>query len=528
VPTTTTTLESPPETASAPTRPPRANPVRNVFWIWAGLVANIAISFFMAPFVVRSLGEVYYGIWALLSQFTGYLWLLDFGVRESVIKYVAEYDATGNEEQLNTTVHAAVSLYSAISAIVMFVVAAMTFGLPYLFKIPPDSVSEARLALLITGGTIAQGFVFNVYVGVLMGIQRFYLVDRMGIILAVPRAILTVILLRAGYGIVALAGIQFTISLAGNLWVYHLCRVDLPYLSFRLAKPKREDLRRVVDYGKYVLLNNLGEKLVYASDGLVVGAFLPISNLTYYAIPSTLIGYLKAFVVGMASVLIPMSSALDSTNDKTRLRELFLSGAKASMIVGLPVCIGFIVLGERFIGIWMGAQFSPMAGQVLRVLGTAHLVGLPYYTIAGVLYGLAQPGVIARMRIFEAVVNLGLSVLLVQRYGVLGVAIGTLVPHVIVAVVFLPGLMPKLLPVGLREYYVSTYVWPLMASLPFWITCLLIDRMIQPSTLVSFITIGTLSLVVYLVPTWFLALDPAERALVRGRFARPARARAAA
>jgi hypothetical protein len=111
---------------------------------------------------------------------------------------------------------------------------------------------------------------------------------------------------------------------------------------------------------------------------------------------------------------------------------------------------------------------------------------------------------------------------------VLGVAIGTLVPHVIIAAVFLPGLMPKMLPVGLREYYVSTYFWPLMASLPFWITCLLIDRMIQPSTLVSFITIGTLSLVAYLVPTWFLALDPAERALVRGRLARPARAQAAA
>lgn len=463
---------------------------------------------------------MYYGIWALLSQFTGYLWLFDFGVRESVIKYVAEYDATGNRDELKSTVHAAVSLYAVISVFVLIAIGAMTYALPHLFKIPADSVTEARLALFITGATIAQGFVFNVYAGVLMGIQRFYLVDKMGILLTIPRTVLTVWLLSAGYGIVALAAIQFAISTAGNLWVYHLCHVHLPYLSFRMGRPRREDVSRVVHYGKYVLVNNLGEKLVYASDGMVVGALLPISNLTYYAIPSTLVGYLKAFVVSMASVLNPMSSALDSTKDVVRLKTLFLSAAKAAMIIGLPVCIGFIVLGQRFISIWMGPEFGPMAGQVLLVLGVAHLIGLPYYTISGVLYGLAKPQLIARARIFEAVVNLGLSIVLVQRYGVIGVAIGTLVPHVLISALILPLLMPPLLPVTLREYYVSTYVWPLLASVPFWLVCWGIETAVQPTTLVTFLGSVTIGLLAYATPIWFMALDRDEKDLLVGRIRR--------
>jgi O-antigen/teichoic acid export membrane protein len=225
----------------------------------------------------------------------------------------------------------------------------------------------------------------------------------------------------------------------------------------------------------------------------------------------------------MASVVNPMSSALDSTRDRAQLRGLFLTAAKASVIFGLPVCIGFIVLGERFIRIWMGPAFGPMAGQVLLVLGVAHLVGLPYYTISNVLYGLAQPRVVARARVVEGVANLALSIILVQYLGVIGVAIGTLVPHVAIAAFFLPSLMPRLMSVGLWEYYVSTYGRPLVASVPFWAVCVAIERYVQPASLVTFLATVSAGLVTYALPCWFIALDADERLAIRKRFGRMSR-----
>ena len=494
--------------------------IKNVKWIWAGLVIGIVVSFFMAPFVVRSLGPVYYGIWTLLNQVTGYLWLFDFGVRESVIKYVAQYQESGEHDELNSTVHAAVTLYSIICGVVVLAVGGLAFALPYFFNIPADSVGTARLTLIITGSTIALGFVFNVYAGVLMGLQRFYLVDRMGIVLTIPRTILIVTLLSAGYGVVALALITFLVSLAGNFIVYYFCRVHLPYLSFRFARPRREDLDRIIGYGKYVLVNNVGEKLVYASDGLVIGVFLPVASLTYFAIAGSLVGYLKSFVVAMASILNPMSSAMDSKKDDASLRALFLTSAKAAVLVGLPVCIGFIVLGQRFISLWMGPSFGPTAGQILVVLATAHMIGLPYYTITAVLYGLAKHRIVAWLRFAEAIANLTLSIVLVRMWGLIGVAVGTMIPHVVIAAIVLPAAVPKLLPVKLRDYYSSTYVKPLLASTPYWLVCLAIERYLAPSSLVTFIAAGVASLPFYLVPCWFLALSAAERQAVLGRIRR--------
>ena len=54
--------------------------VRNVFSNWAGLVLNMATAFFMSPFLVRNLGDTWYGLWVLIRSTTGYMSLLDGGL----------------------------------------------------------------------------------------------------------------------------------------------------------------------------------------------------------------------------------------------------------------------------------------------------------------------------------------------------------------------------------------------------------------------------------------------------------------
>jgi O-antigen/teichoic acid export membrane protein len=136
---------------------------------------------------------------------------------------------------------------------------------------------------------------------------------------------------------------------------------------------------------------------------------------------------------------------------------------------------------------------------------------LPYFTISGVLYGLGKHRIIAWSRVVEGIVKLGLSMLLITQYGLVGVAFGTIIPHIVVVGGVLPSILPKLLPVDLREYYVSTYVRPILASLPFWFVCWIIDRVIEPQDFARCALSITVSLVTYLIPCWFLALSQLQR-----------------
>jgi O-antigen/teichoic acid export membrane protein len=489
--------------------------VRNVTAGWASIAIGIGFAFVLAPLTVRTLGNVQYGIWTLLMQLTGYLWLFDFGVRESVVKYVAQYHAIDDKSSIQATIRTAISLYSGVSLATMLCAAALAVGLPHLFNIPAGEMTTARITALLVGGTVAQSFVFNVFVGIVMGLQKFYLISRIGIFLTVGRGVLMYVLLSAGFGLITLALIQFSSTLLSNLLVYRLARRELPYLSLGLAWPTMKEAAKLFNYGKYVLLSNIGDKLVFATAAIVIGIFQPIAALTFYAIGASLIEHLRTFIASMGAILNPISSSMEARRENDRIGMVVLTGAKGSMLLGLPVCIGFIALGRTFIALWIGEEYATTAGTVLAILATGHLVGLPYYVISGVLYGLGRHRTVAWSRVVEGGINLGLSIILVQLYGVVGVAIGTVIPHLVVVGVVLPALLPRWIRFNLGAYYVSTYLRPLVAATPFLLACVLIAMEFTPSSFVAFFAWILFALPLYVIPVWSVALTADERATAR-------------
>jgi O-antigen/teichoic acid export membrane protein len=503
-----------PSTLARPSTVARARGavLRNVTSNWAALVVNTALSFVIAPIVVNSLGSVYYGLWTLLMQFTGYLWLLDFGVRESVIKYVAQYHAAGDERELEATVRTAVSLYAAVAALGLLASLGLAAALPYVFNIPGEAVNAARVTAFLTGATVAYSFLANVFVGVLMGLQRFYLVSRVGILFSIARAVAIYALLSSGFGIVSLAMVQLVLSVVSGFLVYVLCRRDLAHVSFSPIRPERAHVAKLLHFGKWVLVSNLGDKIIFSTDAIVIGLFLPIATLAYYAIAGTLIVHLRSFIQAMAAVFNPLSSSLQATNDGVQLARVVQSGAKFAVLVGLAPCIGFMLLGERFITLWMGGDYGPTAGMVLAVLAAGHAVGLPYATISGVLYGLGRHRTVAISRVVEGGANLMLSIVLVKAYGWVGAAIGTAIPHAIMVGAILPRLLPTIGPISLSDYYQWTYLRPALAAVPFALTCWALEHLLAPRDLVTFMVAGAFSLVSYVVPVAMLALTSEERA----------------
>ena len=66
----------------------------NVLSSGGGLVVNIAVGFFLSPFVLHHLGDDAFGLWILIFSLTGYYGIFDFGIRSSLIRYVSKFQAT--------------------------------------------------------------------------------------------------------------------------------------------------------------------------------------------------------------------------------------------------------------------------------------------------------------------------------------------------------------------------------------------------------------------------------------------------
>jgi hypothetical protein len=68
--------------------------IRGLTANWIGYGANLAVMFFLTPFIIHSLGNVRYGVWCLLVSITGYAGLLEIGVMTSSARHINVYIAS--------------------------------------------------------------------------------------------------------------------------------------------------------------------------------------------------------------------------------------------------------------------------------------------------------------------------------------------------------------------------------------------------------------------------------------------------
>lgn len=495
----------------------RSSFAKNIGSNWILLAMNVAISFVLSPFVVNKLGSVYYGIWAIAMQFTGYLYLMDFGVRESVIRYTSKYAVRQQARSLNQVLSASLLLYLPITIGCILLALLCAWLAPSIFDIPETHVTETRLAVIFVGLTIAQTFVFNVFTGIQHGLNRFFISNVTGMAMTILRTVLIVVMLSLGYKLVALAAIQFGVAILGGIiCMWQAIRsLRLAGTPLKLELPGRRRFtalrRKILGYGFYVLVNNIAQKINFTSDAIVIGIFLPVSSVTPYAIAGSLVDYLRSLIMSTAQIFNPLSSALYTQRRPEDLIRLLIRGSKLTVVVTSPIALTYAILGDTFVGLWMGPEYAASAGAVLLVLGITQLVSAPHYVVASVLYGMSKHRAMGFLRVGEAAANLTLSIILVQKMGIVGVALGTAISHFVVVLALLPSLIKQLVGVSITRYFMGTYARALVASIPFALGAFWIRLNWQARNLLEFFAQVAVLCILYGLSVLAIGLDKEER-----------------
>ena len=302
------------------------------------MALNVLISLFLAPFVVHKLGKT-----------------------------------------LNEIFGSAMGVYMLFALAALLVSGVVAAAFPHVFNIPQEAISTARWVTMITGLTVALGFVANVLPGILMGLQRFDTFAKTSMVTSLLRVALIVFFLSRGHGIIALALIQLFVNALLHLAIYGWCRYLAPELRFSLAAATRTSLRSIFRYSVFVLINNMGQKAIFYTDAIVIGFFLPASQITFYAIAGTLVEHLRQFVMAMTRVFNPLISEMETLDEGEKIKRVLLAGGKFSFLFGLPVCIVFVLMGRMFIEIWMGPEYGELSGQVLVILAIIMMIVMMFF-----------------------------------------------------------------------------------------------------------------------------------------------------
>jgi len=207
-----------------------------------------------------------------------------------------------------------------------------------------------------------------------------------------------------------------------------------------------------------------------------VGAFTSTTAVTFYAIGGVLIMYARQIVAAMTTTFGPLASTFEAQGNKQDLRLLLINGTRAALLVSLPIELALFLRGETFIRLWMGGQYAHPSGTVLRILLLSLIVCTGSAASGGIVYGMEKHKRVAKWALVEAAANLGLSIFLVRRIGMYGVAWGTTIPSLFIEIVYWPPYICHLVGMRVGSYLWQTWGRMALVALPYGMACYLIDR----------------------------------------------------
>ena len=80
------------------------------------------VIFLLNPFILRGLGQEQYGVYSLMTAFTGYLSIFEFGLGSTIIRYVSKYNAENDEKNKENFISMCFGIYIFIAIIMVIII----------------------------------------------------------------------------------------------------------------------------------------------------------------------------------------------------------------------------------------------------------------------------------------------------------------------------------------------------------------------------------------------------------------------
>jgi len=476
------------------------------------LAASGIVGLLLPPFLVRILPTETYSTWALVLQVTAYLSILDFGIQTAVARFVAHADELNDAEQRDGIVSTAFFLLTFASALGMILIGVLAWQLPHMFKAMPISLhKEAKLALLISGGSFVLGLPVSVLNAIFIGQQRNRI--PVGIVignkLVMAALILIVVLKHSGLATMATAvGFANLLSYGAS---YVAWRAWAPEVTVCFRMASKLYAKQIASYCAALGVWYLGMLMVSGLDLTIVGIFDYVA-VAYYAVAVTLTSFVVQTQNAIFAAVLPASAVLNARGDSQKLGALLVSSTRYGMLVLLAMALPLILAGRFILSIWVGRDYAVHAILIMQVLVVANVVRLSFLPYATLLLGMGEQGKVVMSPIAEGITNLAASVLGAWRLGAVGVAMGTLVGSFVSISIHLLHNMPRTAGIDIdRSLLVREGLFrPLLCAVP--LTLLLILHVIDPRMDVQTVVfLSCIAIVITCYLLWNFGLVSSER-----------------
>ncbi len=396
---------------------------------YVSIVVRLVTSFCLTPFVIKSLGVEEYGLFMLSHSIIAWLSLTDFGLGGTVAKYVATYCAKGESEREAHFLGQSAMLFSVLGVLTLAAGVICFFYLDVFFpNLSEQQHDMLEIMYLLTLGNLILAFPLKPLGCVPGAHMKFIVPGVVSLGLSLANAALTVLLLFWGYKAIGLTVLSVFMSVVGMAWgVFYTFRCLGVRMLFR--KPDIPLYREMFVFSFWMMLNQLMDLFYWRAGAPVLARMSGMEAVALFTIGITFPQYFITASVAISGVISPKIMhmvALDA--GKEELTRMMVRVGRLQIVVLMLILCGFIVYGQIFLRLWVGASI----GEGVRVVWLGALLVLVPLLLplsqnigVSVLQAMSIHKGRAIILFYSSVLCVILGVALSHCYGAIGMFIGT-------------------------------------------------------------------------------------------------------
>jgi O-antigen/teichoic acid export membrane protein len=338
---------------------------------------NLGILFYLTPFTIAAIGDMQYGLWAVVLTVAGYSGLLDMGITTATTKLAAEYRSKGEMTELNELITSSISLFTVFGIVCL--AAIMLFMPNYIASIEQGALGSESPSLIsaLIGVDILFVFVANIFTGIILSFHQFHMKSGIDIVLGLLKLVSTIVVLNAGYGLLGLALIKLTISILSSVALYVVFKRQMPDYRLRLRKPAPGQMKKLINLGGKLFYMTLAIRLSNMTAPIIIVSTIGTIWNAYYSVVNRLATYGNEIVYSATAAFMPVFSELYAQDENEQIGRLYLQYTRYVIGLSMPMFIGVMVLGPDFIGVWIDPDYMAKGGPALRFLALSFaIIGL--------------------------------------------------------------------------------------------------------------------------------------------------------
>lgn len=427
-----------------------------------------ALSLISRTVFINSLGIEYLGINGLFTSILAMLTLAEAGIGSSIVYNLYKPVADNNQPKILALMQLYKKAYLFIAGfIIVLGLALMPFLDLFIKDTKIEHISFIYFLFLIN---TAAPYLF-VYKNSFLNVnQKNYIVTAVFSVSAIISTSMKIAILYYTENYLLYLAIESVISIITSIILAVMVDKMYPFLKQKIkSKLDPETKANFIRNMKAIVLQNIGNYFIFGVDSILISSFVSLAAVGLYSNYKMLIEICRTLLNQVFSNMNHSLGNLVAKESAATIYRIFKVTQLLNFWLYSIFSIGLYLLVEPLIAIWLGSDFQ-MTNIVLILLVVAFYERGMRNSISAVKL---TAGIFHEDRfapLIQAVINLGISLVLVQYLGISGVFIGTLISSLLVPFWYTPLLVyKKLFHLPIRLYYRSYFLYSIVGITAFFL-----------------------------------------------------------